>query len=248
MWRLEGGTAGLDIAWLAGEVNLLQPQEGLKSIRIDGEPIGNASVLQVRTRDADSDEYRRLEDGYVRGTDLVALYAQTERWSVSPQIHWRAVRQDAVQSVGVELIASVQTSLLESDPSAVIGSTLPASDVWWLADQEESRFQPVALADTGSFAVESGAGAGLFLFRLPNGSRSYVEMIHAADFITAEVTKQVTADGGIRSAFRLFDERLEKGVIRQARLRGVFVPRDGDQQAAVECYRHFVQSAVPLTP
>jgi hypothetical protein len=72
-------------------------------------------------------------------------------------------------------------------------------------------------------------------------------MIHAADFTTAEITKQLAAGLGIRSAFRLFDERLEKGVIRQARLRGVFVPRQGDQQAAIECYHHFVRSAVPLT-
>jgi hypothetical protein len=245
MWRLEGGTAHLDIAWLAAEVNLVRPQEGLRNICIDGEPIGNAGILQVRTPEVDPDDSWRLAEGYVRGADLVASYAQTGQWNVRPQIYWRAVRQDDERAVGVELIASVQTSLQDSDPSTVIGSTLPSSDVWQLTDQEESRFEPVALADAESFVVESGAAAGLFLFRLPDVSLSYVEMIHAADFITAEVAKQ--ADRGIRSAFRLFDERLEKGVIRRARLRGVFVPRESDQQDAVESYHHFVRSAVPLT-
>lgn len=247
MWRLEGGAADLDIEWLAGEINLLQPQEGLRSIRIDGESIGEASILQVRTPDTNSKEDRPLEDGYVRRADLVAVYAETEQRRISPQIYWRAVRQDAVRGVGVELIASVQTSLLDSDPRIVVGSTLPSSDVWWLTDQGESRFEPVTLADTDSFAVESGTGAGLFLFQLPNLSYSYVEMIHAADFATAEVRKQASAEGGICSAFQLFDERLEKGVIRRARLRGVFVPRDGDEQAAIECYRRFVGSTIPLT-
>ncbi len=247
MWRLEGGTADLGLAWLAAAVNVLRPQDGLQNIRIDEKPIGDASILQVRMRDVDSDEDERPTECYVRGADLVAQYAQTERANVSPQIYWRAVRLEAERSVGVELITSVQSSLLDSDPSVAIGSTLPASDVWWLADPKEPRFERAALADTESLEVASDAAAGLFLFRLRSIAHSYVEMIRTADFTKAEVTKHAGADGEIRSAFRIFDERLEKGVIRQARLRGVFVPREGDQQAAVECYHRFVRSAVPLT-
>jgi hypothetical protein len=45
----------------------------------------------------------------------------------------------------------------------------------------------------------------------------------------------------------LFPERLEKGVIRRGRLAGIFVPRDGDEEAAAHFYRQWRASPPPLT-
>jgi len=202
-------------------------------------------MLQIRRGDESSDQSNEPLDSYVRGTDLVAVYASTAERDLVADIYWRAIQYDAVGAVGVEIIASVETSLLDSDPRMTVGSALPDCDILRLSDERESRFAPVAATYGEPFGPESGAG--VFLFRLPGTTRSYVEMIHPADFTTAEIQASASGTERICSKFRLFNEPLEKGVIRRARVCGVWLARQGDENFAVECYRHFVQSAAPLT-
>ena len=42
-------------------------------------------------------------------------------------------------------------------------------------------------------------------------------------------------------------QQMEKGVIRKLRTRGMFLPRERDQQLAAECYAQFMTTALPLT-
>ncbi len=245
MWEIDDRTASMRLASLTAQVDLLRPCEGLHNVCVHGEPIAEARLLQARTGSRPTEQGDELVDNYVRGTDLVAVYASASQRSVNTQIYRRAIQHDAVDAAGVEIIASVQTSLLDSDPRMTIGSTLPRCDVWRLLDESESRFERVDTADAKPFVLESGAG--LFLFRMPGTRCSYIEMIHPADFTATEIRACASSREGVCSEFRLFDEPLERGVIRRGRVRGMFLECEGDEKAAVECYRRFVESAAPLT-
>ena len=52
--------------------------------------------------------------------------------------------------------------------------------------------------------------------------------------------------GTLRVSHQLFSERLEKGVILRARLRGVFLPRQRDTRVAAACYTAFAAAEPPL--
>jgi hypothetical protein len=51
----------------------------------------------------------------------------------------------------------------------------------------------------------------------------------------------------LRLVHHLFPESLEKGVIRRGRVRGWFLPREGDADAAAERYRQWLAEPPPLT-
>jgi hypothetical protein len=245
MWEIDDQIAIVRLASFTAQVDLLRPHKGVHGVRIQREPIVGAEVLQARTGDRPSDQDDELVDTYVRGADLVAVYASTAQPSIRAQIYWRAIWHDALEAAGVEIIASVHTSSLDSDPRMTIGSNLPDCEVWRLLDESESRFERVAAANAKPLLLDSQAC--LVLFRLSGAACSYVEMIHAADFTAAEIRASASGKERVRSKFRLFDEPLEKGVIRRGLACGMFVAREGDKEAAVECYRRFVQSAIPLT-
>jgi hypothetical protein len=70
-------------------------------------------------------------------------------------------------------------------------------------------------------------------------------MIHPADFHSDELLPG--AGDAVMLRHRLFLSDLEKGVILRARVRGLLLPRQGDQPAAAEAYTEFAASPPPLT-
>ena len=245
MWQVHRSTASIRVGTVAASLNLQRPHEGLHSIRVDGEAIPDARVLETRAGDVPWGQDEQLVDAYVRGADLVAIYAQTAQRNVCAQVYWRVIQLDSVGAAGVEIIASVHTSLLDSDPRIAVGSTLPCCEVLRFCDEKDSRFERVELSEVEPFVLDSGAG--LFLFRLPDSGCSYAEMIHPADFTTGRIRRDSSEGNRVCSDLRLFDEPLEKGVIRRSRVRGVFLPSEEDEKSAIQCYRYFVRSAIPLT-
>lgn len=245
MWEMDDRTANVRLAGLSAQVDLSRPHEGIHNVEIRAQTALDAAVLQTQLGDQSPERGYELVDSYVRGVDLVASYVSIPQRSINPQIYWRAVCHQDVEAVGVEILVSIQTSLLDSEPSMAVGSVLPRSDVWRLLDAQESCFEHLTMAGVNPCVI--GRRPGMFLFRLAGMDCSYVEMIHPADFSVAEVRTDAPGEGRIRSTFQLFNEPLEKGVIRRGRVCGMFLARDGDERTAAECYRRFVQSAVPLT-
>jgi hypothetical protein len=145
------------------------------------------------------------------------------------------------------LIVSVQTNLLDSDPSILATSVLPIECILRLQGPAADQFELLSIDDPTPQPATPAGDAGLLLFRLAGGRLSYVEMVHPADFCGVSVTVEDALKHWVRSSFQLFPERLEKGVIRRARLRGCFLPRNGDRTGAVTLYREFAASAPPLT-
>ena len=82
------------------------------------------------------------------------------------------------------------------------------------------------------------------LFRPQHLGASYLEMVHPTDFTGVQIA---TADELPTVRWHVFPERLEKGVIRRARVRGLFLPRDNDLQHAREQIEAFVLSPLALS-
>lgn len=236
IWFVEKETARLETATLACEIELHRPSTGLRQLKLNGRAVAHCEPLQVSPEPPAPKGGETLIESYVRGNDLIATYAQTPSRTVQPTYYWQGL--EAGPLVGVELMVSMQTSLLASDPTLTALTTCKGKALWISAGEA------VALKSNSDEAWQSPAGAeGFCLFRLANGI-SYAEMVFPADFLGARVTFK---DDACQLAYRMFPESLEKGVIRRGRIRGWFLPTDGDVDAAFKAYQQLQAEDPPLT-
>jgi hypothetical protein len=247
-WQLENHSAHLAGPLLAAEVNTLEPWQGLHALCLPHAPAVAASVLQAEVRELVAPNRLPL-DCYVRGDDLVVTYAPSEARNIQAQLYWRAVSNAAARYAGVELILSAQTHLLDSRPALTTVSSLPDGPVLCALGETASPQRELVF-----HAVDCGAGGGrrfdesqpvaAWLFQPRGAVYSYVEMVYPTDYVETAVE---TRGDGLRLANQLFPDRLEKGVIRRARVCGVFVPRATDIASAQAAYQAFVGQPLPLT-
>lgn len=233
-WTIRETFGTLTTPLVSGEVNLLFPWHGFSPAAMKAAHVG---LLKVFTRATAGPTPETLVESYQRGTDLVATYAQTPERNVRPQVYWRYV-EASKQVAGLELVISMQTSLLDSTPATSLESTLPGGEVIPLSIDGS----PLALGDT-AWQTDSVAPRAV-LFRTQHLGASYLEMVHPTDFAGVQITSEAD-QATVR--WHVFPERLEKGVIRRARVRGLFVPRDNDMQHAREQIAAFVLSPLALS-
>ncbi len=179
---------------------------------------------------------------YARQCELVAWFSAREDWPVEVQAIWRAVpgsQQDAF-AAAVELVIGVRTQHLEADPRLSVVGTLPARQVLGM----EPPSGPKALGPWGW--GHAGPTTGAYLFRLGNGW-SYVEMVHPTTRLASQWWP--AEDGSTRLRHRLFGgpaEKLEKGVMLRAWIRGALLPEEDDADRAACIYEAFLSSEPPL--
>lgn len=242
MWQLDGDTARLDLPLLTAQVNVLEPWRGLLSPQWRGASLSPAfCVLQVDARELIAPNRLPL-DAYVRQQDLIATYAPSEGRNVQTQIYWRAKQVD--NAITIELILSAQTHLLDSRPSLHTLSTLPGGAVFHLGEGGND-LQELAVDFQSRREFSTSPCMPLLLFRPHGAAYSYAEMVQPADYAGASL--ELRGEELLRFSHPLFAERLEKGVIRRVRLCGALLPRDGDQERALEVYRNFIAEPLPLT-
>lgn len=220
-WKCEGQRATANLGDWTARLELSRPAAGIHDLRF-GEQALSAGIFQIEpTADAQPVE---IIDSYTRGEDLVVTYAETEQRRVRQQVYWRAFTEAAPAGpiVGIDLIISMQTSLLYSDPTLHVVS-------------EYSSGNTVPLYEDTT----------LVLHRPDDVAGSIAQCVHPTDCERAEIAS--TESSGATASYRLFDPGLEKGVIRRARLRAVFLPRADDERQALAAYESFAASAPPLT-
>ncbi|MFC1759463.1 hypothetical protein ACFL2H_11970 [Planctomycetota bacterium] len=228
LWQLSGTTAHLQNASLRLSVDVSSPSSGISDIHVDGDALSDCRLHCVDIPPSSRTE--SLAEHYVRGNDLVAAYQQTPDRNVRAQIYWRGLES---VPAGIELLVSIQTSLLESHPTISMGSTFCQGELY--------RFDGSGFPLTAE-SIESDSH--LVVFRPHEKAFSYVEIIHPSDCQTL----RITVDGQTATTrFSLFQHDLEKGVIRRGRMRSFFIPRKNDFDAATELLREFECSPAPLT-
>jgi hypothetical protein len=104
-------------------VDLDQPRQG---ITLAGE--GASSACSLLGLDLRSDH--RLTDHWVRGDDVTAVYESADARHLRTTAMWRLHRPDGATRAW-ELIASAQTSLLQSDSMLAVVSEIDATDILW---------------------------------------------------------------------------------------------------------------------
>ena len=239
IWQLNaaGSAASLSFGPLGGRVQLSEVGRGLEHVTWRGASCSAFHVLQANVA---SDT--QLVDSYVRGQDLVANFSQSPSRDVAPHFYWRARTFPLVDAVGIEIVISVQTSLLDSRPEAMLQSHVTGAGLW-----HASRLKATAFAECGHNRILSDGDSAIHLvvLRCDQPGVSYAEMVHPSDF---ESGKLSSSSQDIHTRYQLFQKPLlEKGVIRRARICGWFMPAENDLAVAVELARQFIDEPLPLT-
>jgi hypothetical protein len=244
MWHLAEHRASFSIGPLSAQVDLAQPEMGLQSVQIGAAAWTDTSLLRVRLPAVNAPADVKLAETYVRGCDLVATYEPLPPFTLQPQIYWR-LRHDATRAAyGLELIVSVQTSQLYSEPQTPVGSQLAGarSITTWTRD---GRPQSLAAAAVPLTLRDREGAQGMVAFEPTVGGHIYVEMIQPGDFHAVSI--EAAPGGKLNVAVQVFQEHLEKGVIRRARVCGWFLPQADWQVHAWELYQAFAAEPPPLT-
>jgi hypothetical protein len=252
-WQLDKRTARFTQNGFEATLNVGAPHEGMRQLRFAqlrfaAGQVQTGTLLQVSPSDDGGGFQEGLEDAYVRGPDLIATYSQTEDRPFRTQIYWRGTSPaPGLPALAVvDLIASVQTSLLDSQPEVTVASCLPADQVWRTG---HGPLEPIRIDPHGPVKLTREGGPYCVLCRLSDGQRHFAQMIHPSDCCEATLARE--AEGTIRLAFRLFSCRVEKGVILRARLRSVFLRQDandvGIDDRVCAWYRALMTGELPIT-
>jgi len=246
VWQLQGHNARLHIAPLTAAIDLLRPALGLAELACEAHFLGNARVLGVELPSSAAVRTDSLLECYVRGSDLVAAYKESDNWPVRVDATWRA--GSSLVSNGplarVELVVSVRTERLDSRPELSVQTAVPTGDVLRLVDAGNARFE--SLGRKGPCVIDPEGGPGCLVFRLAGSDLSYAEMVHPTDFVEDRLSGMGESQPIFELRHRLFQDPLEKGVILRARVCGMLLRRDDDTRTAAQCYAAFSAAEPPL--
>jgi hypothetical protein len=235
-WTISDNTARTTLGDFGVELNPCNPRSGLHWM---AKP--NAFETLQFFPAASAKEPPSLVDLYVRGTDLIATYDQLPGAEVQPQLYWRLLEYAPLQALGVQLMISMQTSLLNSEPRCTVVSNLE--------DARTAVWDPSRLTWTGSedgpfdLQLPATASGQITWFSVPKEKFSYIEVVYPDDLVSQHITR-----GRSESCF--FAEHLEKGVIRRGRIAGWIVPNQmlmAGPTAALQLLEFAKREPLPLT-
>lgn len=236
-WRSEGDQGHLSCGPLVGRVALTN--------------LGQFALTHWQGRRCDSffvlatDALQALEvrEHYVREQDFVATFAPKRPGNLTPQLYWRARLHASSLAVQVEMILSLHTDLLDSRPETTIQSIGVGSRLFHCAGLEPQNASELTAANSGAPIDGQSSREHLFLFRNAAQGVTYAEMVHPSDFVQAQLMPEPPP----YLISTLFPDRLEKGVIRRARVSGWFLPAENDVAMACKLAQQFVHEPLPLT-
>ncbi len=243
-WQLEAGRATLALDGFFGEIDLSRTEAGLRVVLAESSVVVGGLLGVEFPAGFDPGRPHGI-DARTRGPDLLATWGAVPETPVQMDAMWRAVPPGANDRflAAVDLVVSVRTELFDVEPRLVVQSIVAGIEAVRIAADGQSR----ALRPGQDVLVRApGAGATCLLIRTAIEGLSYAEMVHPADI--HESLWRAGADQGGSSLVRhgLFCERLERGVILRARMRGVLLPRNGDASVAAACYAAFAAADPPL--
>jgi hypothetical protein len=246
-WELHGAQARLQCGNLSASFNLGDLREGLREFAWKGRPTDDFRALYVLAP-VFSGSDSPLVEAYVRGHDLVASYSANETSAVMKHCYWRLKHFADKQASAIEFILSMQTDLLDARPMSRIESGVRGA-IWFYANRlEASAFQECDPATKPVLWGHREEALCLIVGRQDELGLSYTQLVHPSDLceLRLDASKDDPRAVFIRSGI-LTRERLEKGVIRRARICGWFLPAENDLAVAVELARQFIDEPLPLT-
>jgi hypothetical protein len=234
-------------------VQVDQPAEGFTQIQRDSAPWASTRLLGVRIPGFPATlPASWILDPYVRRGDLVATYQRPAPEHLRAQVYWCYVERLAMGQTGLaadvnglQAIVSLQTDRLDLRATVTVSHEVPTQECLGPEDRLTHEFQPIPL-ECGSRTVRTKPSdeAPLLIVRPPQPAESLVLMAMPSDLVSLSIERSAET---CCYQFQLFDEPLEKGVIRRAQLAAWFVPRDEDQAWARTLFDQFMSAPPPLT-
>ena len=256
LWQFDADSAKLATPTFCASLSLKHPALGLHDITVSGRKLVASRIFQVgpireNTASQATSPARDLEDCYCRGRDLIVSYAASKEQPLRTELIWRVHNDPSDGIVGVELIVSVQTDSLGTDPQLHVASTLTARQTQQYVDSPSPAFIPVDAA-----AIQSSASHGYLIamdnITIDKEAERIAHFVHPDDFHGASLSFCESTQGPtIRIANTLFVGELEKGVILRGRMALFILAGSGNGKAgqvddAIAAYRHFVSRPLPL--
>lgn len=208
------------------------------------------------------------EEIYVRQQDLICRYRQSPEDSFAYQLNWRLLEPQGPFDLAVELWLSVQTDLLDTYPSLLVSCAQLGSAAWsifghrQLWDAGDAGELSSDLADIANSA-ERGPAALMTRSEATAGPLSGLWLIETSDQLHARLeatapamlgqsashvaSSPASSQQGDELGVRLFDQFMEKGVIRRGRMRFLLAAQPLSASDIAIAYREFADSPLPLT-
>ena len=193
-----------------------------------------ASLFSVES----SSTEETLADLYVRGDDLIANYKSSAD-EFERELYWRIHDVDAQsESFALEMIYSLQTDLLHSQPDPCIVSTLKLQAVsYWSAAGDP-------LIGELKWRKQDAANGCQLITAVLEGGTHLALAVYPTDLIKMELTQ---VGGETTVTCRLNADFLEKGVIRRTRMFALCSAGPVGEEDIVEMAQTFLDSKTPLT-
>ena len=198
-WRSEGTRISDPGAPIPARIDLSAPHRGIVLTDGNAEP---DELLGLHLTSG-----CELVDSWLRGDDVTAVYQSADGRTLRSTAMWR-VHPMAAPARSWELVASAQTTLLETHPRVSVVSSVAADEILWAA---------VGAGPITWGSSQTGRSPCVLLRRRRPGPlpTSILLVAHPADTAGLSVTvrgPRVSVECG------LFPEMLEKGVLVRSRL------------------------------
>jgi len=248
VWQLTGKTVTWQSDELRLSVDLLHPELGFQDINYLTDPVPRASLMKVSPPPGTTAASLQLDDSYVRENDLVVHYVEPAG-GVRPEFRWRilpAGRDAGTGGIAIDMLISTRSDLLDSDPTLEIQSCVPAGACDVLRDSvDAARMVFPAAEPDRSFDLDCSCSTCALSFRLADAPLVFTQIFSTADAVRASLTagpgKEI-----ITSTISFFPGRLERGVMRRVRLRGLLAAAECAERALEEQWADMITSPPPL--
>jgi hypothetical protein len=227
-------------------VDLRHPLPALTDLHIGDDHFTSSMLMGVESTAACGQA--RLQDCYVRGDDLVAQYDAT-KLPLRIQIYWRnqPLPEAVVGAVMLETLVSVQTDLLDSDPTVLIHARLPADAVEVYSEPGQVRPQLYGAADLdGPTSVQVGSAGRAFVFHFRQRPIVFAQWFAGAD-VDAATLRSDGPGHDLAATVSFFRGRVEKGVIRRCRLQAMLGDASAVSRLLHDAWSGMLAAPPPLT-
>jgi len=215
---------------IAAAIDLERPRQGITLA--DQAMPSSHSLLGLDLRSDCS-----LTDHWLRGDDVTAVYETADDRHLRTTAMWRLHPSDGATRAW-ELIASAQTSLLQSDSALAVVSAIDATEVVWGTDMHGSmRWHADPSPEASCVLLRCSGTAG-------SSGTSVLVAAHPGDARRMTVRRD-----GKRVVVEcwLFSTELEKGVLLRSRVLAAVGPTADASQWAADLAAKFAASPPMLT-
>lgn len=225
-WNICDGIAEANFANQCVKVDPVRPLEPA-TLQVTQSDTDSWKLFQVQPLPSHSFS---VEESYVRGSDLITAFDQSEADQFAFQLNYRILMDPAP---GIEVWMSVQTDDLDSEPVLKISCNSPSGEYWEILTHDSVLGTDIKSADSGPAALISSSNGQTGIWLIQPSDQRHAELL--------------SSPGEPTQSIELFDHFMEKGVIRRARMRFHLHAGEVSDSQLKSLYEAFANSDLPLT-